>query len=48
VIVKQNSQTEQQAGVAYAKLLLTDEGQKLLTQAGFISIPDADGALSID
>lgn len=48
VIVKQNGQTEQQAGVAYANLLLTDEGQELLTKTGFISIRDADSALPID
>lgn len=38
VIVKQNSQIEQQAGDAYAKLLLTTQGKELLTKAGFIPI----------
>ncbi len=48
VIVKQNGQTEQQAGTAYANLLLTNQGQKLLTKSGFISIRDADSSLPID
>ncbi|WP_026731270.1 PstS family phosphate ABC transporter substrate-binding protein [Fischerella sp. PCC 9605] len=38
VVVKQNSQTEQQAGVAYANLLLTEQGQELISQAGFVKI----------
>jgi phosphate transport system substrate-binding protein len=38
VVVKQNGQTEQQAGVAYADLLLTEQGQELITQAGFVKI----------
>lgn len=38
VVVKQNSQIEQQAGVAYANLLLTEQGQELITQAGFVKI----------
>lgn len=38
VVVKQNGQTEQQAGVAYANLLLTEQGQQLITQAGFVKI----------
>jgi phosphate transport system substrate-binding protein len=38
VIVKQNGQTDQQAGETYANLLLTDQGQKLITQAGFVRI----------
>jgi phosphate transport system substrate-binding protein len=38
VVVKQNGQGDQQAGEAYAKLLLTDQGQNLLTQAGFVRI----------
>ncbi|RCJ28334.1 phosphate ABC transporter substrate-binding protein [Nostoc sp. ATCC 43529] len=38
VVVKQNGQTEQQAGVAYANLLLTEQGQELITQAGFVKI----------
>lgn len=38
VIVKQNGQTEQQAGEAYANLLLTNQGQELMEQAGFVRI----------
>jgi phosphate transport system substrate-binding protein len=38
VVVKQIGQTEQQAGVAYANLLLTEQGQELITQAGFVKI----------
>jgi phosphate transport system substrate-binding protein len=38
VIVKHNSEREQQAGEAYAKLLLTDQGQKAIEQAGFIGV----------
>lgn len=38
VIVKQNSQTDQQAGVAYANWLLTPQGQELIQKAGFVRI----------
>lgn len=38
VIVKQNGQADQQAGEAYANLLLTDQGQSLLSQTGFVRI----------
>lgn len=38
MVVKQNGQIEQQAGVAYVKLLLTEQGQELITQAGFVKI----------
>lgn len=38
VIVKQNGQSDQQAGVAYANLLLSDQGQELITKVGFVSI----------
>jgi phosphate transport system substrate-binding protein len=38
VVVKKNGQFEQQAGEAYANLLLTDEGQKLIDKAGFVRI----------
>ncbi|MEW5860699.1 MAG: PstS family phosphate ABC transporter substrate-binding protein [Cyanobacteriota bacterium] len=38
VIVKQNGQADQQAGVAYAQLLLTAQGQNLMSKAGFVSI----------
>ncbi|NEQ22114.1 MAG: PstS family phosphate ABC transporter substrate-binding protein [Microcoleus sp. SIO2G3] len=38
VIVKQNGQADQQAGEAYANLLLTSQGQDLLRQAGFVPI----------
>ncbi len=38
VIIKQNGQAEQQAGEAYANLLLTDQGQDLIEKAGFVRI----------
>jgi phosphate transport system substrate-binding protein len=38
VIIKQNGQSDQQAGVAYTNLLLTTQGQELITKAGFVSI----------
>ncbi|MBD2436901.1 PstS family phosphate ABC transporter substrate-binding protein [Nostoc sp. FACHB-110] len=38
VIVKQNQGREQQAGEAYAKLLLTDQGQQAIAQAGFVPV----------
>lgn len=38
VIVKENVQVDQQAGFAYANLLLTTQGQDLITKAGFVSI----------
>jgi phosphate transport system substrate-binding protein len=38
VIVKQNGQIDQQAGEAYANLLLTNQGQELIAKAGFVRI----------
>lgn len=38
VIVKENGEVEQQAGTAYATLLLSQEGQTLLEQTGFVGI----------
>ena len=38
VIVKENGKIEQQAGEAYAKLLLSEQGQELIEKAGFIRI----------
>ncbi|MBP5974769.1 PstS family phosphate ABC transporter substrate-binding protein [Brasilonema sp. CT11] len=38
VILKQNGQTEQQAGDAYANWLLTPQGQELIQKAGFVRI----------
>jgi phosphate transport system substrate-binding protein len=38
VITKQNKGREQQVGEAYTKLLLTDEGQNAIEQAGFIPV----------
>ncbi|GAB1538897.1 PstS family phosphate ABC transporter substrate-binding protein [Scytonema sp. NUACC21] len=38
VVVKQNGQIDQQAGEAYARLLLTAQGQELITKAGFVSL----------
>jgi phosphate transport system substrate-binding protein len=37
VIVKQNGKEEQRAGEAYSQLLLTNQGQELITNAGFVS-----------
>lgn len=36
VIVKENGNIQEQAGKAYANLLLTTEGQKLIEKAGFV------------
>lgn len=38
VVIKENGQLDEQAGNAYANLLLTEEGQNLIEQAGFIKI----------
>ena len=38
LVVKKNGQVDEQAGMAYANLLLTDEGQKLISKAGFVRI----------
>jgi len=38
VVVKQNGQVEQQAGVAYANFLLSNQGQELINQSGFVKI----------
>lgn len=38
VVVKKNNQIDEKAGVAYANLLLTDRGQKLISEAGFVRI----------
>ncbi|PSB01919.1 PstS family phosphate ABC transporter substrate-binding protein [Merismopedia glauca] len=38
VVVKQNGQIDEQAGKAYADLLLTPQGQDLIQQAGFIKV----------
>ncbi|MBU7581424.1 MAG: phosphate ABC transporter substrate-binding protein [Nostoc sp. TH1S01] len=38
IIVKQNGQSDQQAGEAYANLLLTDQGQELIAKAGFVRL----------
>ncbi|MEH1960888.1 MAG: substrate-binding domain-containing protein [Nostoc sp.] len=38
VIIKQNKGREQRIGDAYAKLLLTDQGQKAIEQAGFVAV----------
>jgi phosphate transport system substrate-binding protein len=35
VVIKHNNSREQQAGEAYAKLLLTDQGQEAITKLGF-------------
>lgn len=38
VIVREDGQIDQQAGEAYAELLLTDTGQELIEKAGFIDL----------
>ncbi len=38
VITKRNKGQQQQAGEAYTRLLLTDQGQKAIEQAGFIPV----------
>jgi phosphate transport system substrate-binding protein len=38
VIIKQNGQSDQQAGEAYANWLLTPQGQELIEKAGFVRI----------
>ncbi len=38
VIVKQNGQIDQQAGEKYADLLMTNQGQDLISKAGFVRI----------
>jgi phosphate transport system substrate-binding protein len=38
VVIKQNNQTEQQAGEAYAKFLQTQQAQELIQHAGFVRI----------
>lgn len=38
VIVKQNGKDEQRAGEAYSQLLLTNQGQELITKTGFIGV----------
>ncbi|MDZ8184518.1 MAG: substrate-binding domain-containing protein [Nostoc sp. ChiSLP02] len=38
VIIKQNKGQEQQIGDAYAKLLLTEQGQKAIERAGFVGV----------
>ncbi len=38
VVIKQNDQIDQQAGEAYANFLLTQQGQELIAQTGFVKI----------
>ncbi|NJK38749.1 MAG: PstS family phosphate ABC transporter substrate-binding protein [Oscillatoriales cyanobacterium RM2_1_1] len=38
VIIKQNGQVDQQAGETYANLLLTEQGQALIEETGFVRI----------
>lgn len=38
VVTKQNNNQEEQIGKAYTNLLLTDEGQEAISQAGFIPV----------
>ncbi|ACK72681.1 phosphate ABC-transporter periplasmic phosphate-binding protein [Gloeothece citriformis PCC 7424] len=38
VIVKRNNSIDAKAGIAYANLLLTQEGQNLINRAGFVSL----------
>ena len=41
VVIKQNQGREQQAGEAYANLLLSQPGQQAIAQAGFVPHPKA-------
>jgi phosphate transport system substrate-binding protein len=38
VIVKENGQADEQAGMAYSNLLLTAQGQELIVRAGFVRL----------
>ncbi|MCA1992779.1 MAG: PstS family phosphate ABC transporter substrate-binding protein, partial [Coleofasciculus sp. S288] len=38
MVVKQDGQVDQQVGEAYVRLLLTEEGQRLIKEAGFVPI----------
>jgi phosphate transport system substrate-binding protein len=38
IVIKRGDKLDEQAGVAYANLLLSDEGQKSVSQAGFVPI----------
>jgi phosphate transport system substrate-binding protein len=38
VIIKQNGQSDQQAGEVYANWLVTSQGQELIEKAGFVRI----------
>jgi phosphate transport system substrate-binding protein len=38
VVIKRDGKLDEQAGVAYANLLLSDEGQRLVEQSGFVPI----------
>lgn len=38
VVVKKNGQIEEEAGMAYANLMLTEEGQQLILKTGFVRI----------
>jgi phosphate transport system substrate-binding protein len=38
VVIKRDGKLDEQAGVAYANLLLSDEGQQLAKQAGFVPL----------
>ncbi|MBV6624081.1 MAG: substrate-binding domain-containing protein [Rivularia sp. (in: Bacteria)] len=38
VVTKENNATEEQVGNAYTKLLLTSEGQKAISEAGFVPV----------
>jgi phosphate transport system substrate-binding protein len=38
VIIKKNKQIDEQAGIAYTNLLLTQEGQNLIEKAGFVGL----------
>ncbi len=38
LIIKQNGEVEEQAGLAYAKMLLSEQGQKLIKKAGYVPV----------
>lgn len=39
IIIKQNGGIDQQAGIAYTNLLSSEQGQQMIEQAGFVTMP---------
>jgi phosphate transport system substrate-binding protein len=40
VVIRRDGQIDERAGVAYANLLLCDEGQRLIRQVGLVPVRD--------